>query len=91
MPCQNPGGAGTALTSGHFSLVRVQQLHKQHSIRLALQPEAVVFVEHHMSVGVVHRINKGHRAAALVLVHVKQLARQRVLHQALEGLHHLGY
>ena len=79
------------LTCRDLSLVRVQQLHFEQPIRLTLQPEAVVFMQHHVDVGMVDSVSKGHRAAALILVHVKELAGKGVLHEPLEGLHHLGY
>ncbi|KAA6423976.1 MAG: hypothetical protein FRX49_05935 [Trebouxia sp. A1-2] len=75
----------------HLSLVRVQQLHIELAIWLALQPEAVVLMQHHVGVGMVYGVSKGHGAAALVLVHVKEFAGEGVLHETLEGLHHLGY
>ena len=82
---------GQVLTGRNLSLVRVQKLHIELPVWLALQPEAVILMQHHVGIGMVHGIGKGHRPAALVLVHVKQLAGQGVLHEPLEGLHHLGY
>ena len=48
-------------------------------------------MQHHVGVGMVYGVSKGHGAAALVLVHVKEFAGEGVLHETLEGLHHLGY
>ena len=48
-------------------------------------------MQHHVRVGMVYGVSKGHRAAALVLVHVEQFACEGFLHETLEGLHHLGY
>ena len=48
-------------------------------------------MQHHVGVGMVHGVSKGHRAAALILVHVKEFAGKGVLHETLEGLHHFGY
>ena len=56
-----------------------------------MQSEAVVLMQNHMAVGVVDCISEGHRPAALVLVHVKELAGEGVLHEPLQGLHDLGY